>query len=391
MYGTLIKITLIALFLVNTAIAGPQFLTLSDIHYGSENTSNDGQDTGPEFFKITMDKIKELSQDSDFILFLGDIPTHAFIFDSAQAEYEKFVFHALYQNDTTAKPMFYIPGNNDSLLGNYQAFESSNGVSPLTYATDWNGACAYCKGLIIDDSHMYHDGYYSSYVIPNNQDIILIVLNATQWTKIPWLKRSLFSRYPNQEHDALIQLKWLKEQLKTHQAKQLLIAMHEPPGNSYLGEPIWYEHYLKQFINIISTYNRQYGQITLLNSHTHMDEFRRIQVAKGVNIYSYSTPSISRNHHNYPGMKIFSMNDDLKIKDFTTFYTSYLYQWQNQQYHALGGSDTIFPGCQNKILAQCMDELTVDQVCDDLDKGLFYGVKSPKVPDKSCRITYPVN
>lgn len=383
------KIILLTFILFPFAYATPQFLSLSDIHYGSENTSNDGQDTGPEFFKITLDKIKTLSKNVDFILFLGDIPAHS-LFGDHKDEYEKTVFHGLYQSDTTAKPLFYITGNNDSLQGNYQAFEYNN-ISPLTYATDWDGACAHCTGLMIDSSQMRHYGYYSSYVIPHNKDIILIALNATQWTKIPGLKRVFFFKYDHQEKDALAQLSWLEQQLKTHHAKQLLIAMHEPPGLSYLGESIWYEAYTQQFIKILDKYASQYGQISLITSHTHMDEFKKIHLSHGTDIYAYSVPSISRNHHNYPGMKVFDMSNDLKIKDFTTYYTSVNHQWNNQQYHALSAPDAIFPNCQEKTLAQCLDGLNVDQVCTDLDLGLFYGVKNPDVQDVSCRKTYLVN
>lgn len=380
---------IISLTLSHSVGATARFLSLGDIHYGSENSSAEGQDTGPEFLKISLNKIKELSQQVDFILFLGDIPTHA-LSNAHKNEYEQVVFHGLYQSDVAAKPLFYIAGNNDSLQGNYQAFDF-NGISPLSYATDWSGACAHCEGLLIDGSHMYHDAYYSSYVIPHNKDIILIALNATQWTRVPWLKRVFFSTYANQEQDALAQLAWLEQQLKNHSAKQLLIAMHEPPGKSYLGEPIWYPQYRDRFIKLLAQYQQRYGQITLLSAHTHMDEFRRIHLDNGVNIYCYATPSISRNHHNNPGMKVFSLNQDLQISNFTTYYSSYLDQWTNQQYSALGNSEAIFPHCQQESLAQCMDTLTVDQVCEAIDQGSFYGVKNPKVSNAACQKTYPVN
>lgn len=367
-----------------------QFLTLSDIHYGDNNIVGDGQDTGPELLKLTENKIKELSPSVNFILFLGDIPTHGLLFNSAKEHYEKIVFHSLYRSNIAAKPIFYIPGNNDSLQGNYQAFEA-NGISPLTYATDWNGACAYCNDLIIDGSHMYHDGYYSSYVIPKNKEIILLALNATQWTKIAGVRRIFYSKYANQEEDASTQLAWMEDQLKNHRAKQLLIAMHEPPGTSYLGTPIWYKRYEQEFIRILAQYHHLYGQITLLSSHTHMEEFRKIQLDNGVNIYDYSTPSISRNHHNNPSMKVFSLNKDLQINDFTTYYTTASHEWNNEHYHALSAPDPIFPKCQGKHLAACLDQLSIEQVCDDLHHGAFYGVKNPNVADTLCSQIYPIN
>ena len=379
------KIILATFLILNLTHAEPQFLTISDIHYGSAPISKDGQDTGPEFFKISMDKFRQLSTKADFILFLGDIPVHSLFIKIKKEQFEQIVFHALFQNDIQAKPMFYIAGNNDSLNGNYQPFES-NGLSPLNFANDWNGACVHCKGLIINDSHMRHGGYYSSYVMPKNKEIILIALNATQWAKTPF-----FSHYPSQEKDALEQLAWLETQLKTHQAKQLLIAMHEPPGKSFRNEPILYKEYEQKFIDLLAKYSPQYGQISLLTSHTHMEEFRKIKLANENNIYAFSTPGISRNHHNYPGMKLFSFNKKLQLQNFTTYYTSELHQWNDQKYNALSGTDPIFPNCQNKTLAQCLNALSTNEVCNDLDRGLFYGVKNPRVLDISCRNTYNIN
>lgn len=168
--NSLFKITLLIFCFFHSVYAAPSFLTISDIHYGSNNSSRDGEDTGPEFLKITMKAYEKLSQKVDFILCLGDLPTHSLFNISKKGEFEKTVFDELYKNDKDLKPIFYITGNNDSLLGNYQPFES-HGVSPLNFARGWNGACAHCKGLIIDGSHMYQDGYYSSYVIPGNKKL----------------------------------------------------------------------------------------------------------------------------------------------------------------------------------------------------------------------------
>jgi hypothetical protein len=381
-------IVLLLCLLIHPGHTAPQFLTISDIHYASDNTSQDGHDTGPELFQITLNKFKELSQNMDFILFLGDLPTHG-LFNEQKSEQEKIVFHNLYHYNTAKKPLFYIPGNNDSLQGNYQAFEFK-GVSPLTYATDWSGACAYCAGLMLDDSQMAHYGYYSSYLIPNNKDIILIALNATQWTQIPWLKQIFFPKYEHQEEHALAQFAWLEHQLKKHHAKQLLIAVHEPPGNSFLGEPIWYKQYKEQFIKLLSQYAHRYGQISILTGHTHMQELRKIKI-KGTNIYAYSTPSISRNQHNYPGMNVFILDNQYRIKDFITYYTTSAHKWSNQHYSALSPPDPMFPNCQDKTVAQCLDKLSVSQFCEALERGHFYGVKNPKVKPTSCKIGYPIN
>lgn len=378
------------LFGVAAVYASPtinhRFLTISDIHYGHRNTSVDGQNTGTAFLTISMDKFRELSKDVDFVITLGDLPTHLLGYSPEKELYEKTVFHELFAANKQLKPMFYISGNNDSLSGNYQPFEFE-GKSPLNYADDWTGACVNCDGLIIDGTYMKSHGYYSTYVMPNNQDIMLIVLNATQWTKIP----IFLPQYPNQDKDALDQFTWLKAQLKANSAKQLLIAMHEPPGMDYHASPMWQPKYLDEFIKLLEQNQQAYEQITLLGSHTHMDEFRKIHLNSGKNIYLYSTPAVSRVHNNNSAMKIFDLDSNLAIKDFTTFYTTSIQKWGNEQYQALSGSHPIFANCISKNLAQCLDALSDQQLYSAVEKGLFYGVKSKKVSNKALRVTYNVN
>lgn len=383
---TLTPIFFLFAFLIQSVVAAPRFLTVSDIHYGSKNNSEEGQDTGPDFLANTFAKLMHLTKKVDFILVLGDLPTHLFGHSREKVAYEKAVFHGLYTSDSNSLPMFYISGNNDPIQGNYQPF-LFQGKSPIDYAEDWQGACVFCKGLLIDDTHMSSGGYYSSYVMPGNKDIILLVLNTTQWAKPPFF----LLKYSNQEKDAQAQLFWLSEQLRTHSAKQLLIAMHIPPGVSYKGKPLWQPDYLKQFVSILDQYHHLYGEMSLLTSHTHMEEFRKIHLSDGSAVYAYSTPSISRIHYNNPAIKIFEMDSGMRIKNFITYYTSTTPRWTEQYYQAIHSSpDSIFPNCQNKLLADCLNGLSDEEVCHHLEKGLFYGVKNKKVDNKSCRITYRV-
>lgn len=383
-YPNLILSFLLLACLVNTNYASIQFVTLSDIHYGKNNSSEDGADSGDLLLTITMNKMRDLSRNADFILYLGDLPTHLGGYSPNKAGYEQTVFHSLFAANSFKKPMFYISGNNDPIAGDYQAFKSL-GVTPLKYAKEWQGACLYCDDLIIDKTFMHEYGYYSAYPVRNNKDIILIVLNTTQW--IRW--HLFMPKYPNQDHDAQQQLAWLQKQLQQHHGKQVLIAMHAPPGNDFIGFPFWKSKYLTQFLSILENNQKNYGQMTLITSHTHMDEIRRIQFKNGSAIYGYSTPAISRIYLNNSGMKLFSLDEHLKVKDYTTYYTDNAKEWGNDHYHAL----EIFPNCQLKSLADCLDGLSKDEVCSKIEQGLFYGVKSPEVNNKSCRLIYqvPVN
>lgn len=366
--------------------AAHRFLTLADIHYGSQHLDGDGLDTGKKLLALTLKKYGVLAAQADFIVILGDIPGHMFGASPKKEKYEQRVFHALYHANRARKPLFYAPGNNDALQGNYQSFQAK-GKSPLTFAQEWQGACAYCDGLIIDASAMQEQGYYSSYVIPENKDIVLIVLNTTIFTKSPFYAAT----YPNQQEVASRQLQWFKSQLAKNKARQLLIAMHVPPGNNFQGNALWQEQYQQEFIAILTLFQHRFGQITLLTSHTHMDEIRKIRLNPGLNIYAYSTPSISRDHHNHSGMKLFELNDTWAVKDFTTYFTRTFLSWDDEHYHAIKECDSIFPQCQQETLAACLDRLDNETVCKQLETGLFYGVKSNKVHQNVCSRFYAVN
>ena len=369
-----------------TLYASTQFLTLSDIHYGSKNNSGQGQDTGDDLLQLAMTKLSQLAAKVEFIIYLGDMPTHGSYEVKEKELYEKIVFQSLYRANTLAKPMFYIPGNNDSLAGNYQPF-TQNGRSPLNLAEDWSGACVHCENLIIDDQYMYEGGYYASYAIPNNHDLILIALNSTQFLNFP----SRYPPYPNQRKEAQVQLQWFAKQLANHQAKQLLIAMHEPPGFDYQGQQYWETQYLEQFLTAIKKNQTHYQEITLLTSHTHMDEIRKINLDESHTLYAFSTPSISRIHNNNPAMKIFDLGNDLSLKNFVTHYTHTVETWLDEHYYAMNSSDSIFPQCNYLNLTACLNSLSQETACKAITSGLFYGVKNTLVDNSHCHNIYQVN
>ncbi|MDI1352934.1 MAG: metallophosphoesterase [bacterium] len=367
-------------------LAKYHFLTVTDIHYGAENQAMDGQDTGPVLFKEMLKEFSILSKQADFIIHLGDMPTHSFFNYSAKEDYERVVFHGLFAANSAKKPIFYITGNNDSLTGNYQPFQYEH-KSPLNFANDWTGSCAYCDGLMVDKTYMRSGGFYSSYVMPGNKEILLIALNTIPWSTRP----ILLPKYPNQEADAEREFVWLEQQLKKHSAKQLLIAMHIPPGKSYKNNLFWQEQYLNRFITLLQQNHQAYQEITLLTAHTHMDELRVLHLKEGANIYAYSTPAVSRIHYNNPGMKLFSLNNEMAITNYITFYTSSFKKWANEHYQAIGNTSAIFPSCQTHTLALCFNSLTAKEVCADLEDKFYYGAKSSRVAAHVCRFTYEIN
>lgn len=374
-----------AILLVQSVHADIKFLSISDIHYGSANKPGDGHDTGDALFSAAFNKFSQLSNQVDFILTLGDLPEHQLIHSSNREHNIKKVLQALYQANSAHKPLFYIPGNNDSLHGNYQPF-SWEGRSPLTLSAAWKKSCIHCDDLLIDATQMQKNGYYSTYVSQGNKDILLIALNSTPFAELP-----LWHYYSHQDRDAEEQLAWLETQLKSTHAKQLLIAMHIPPGNNLHGRPLWQAPYLKKFIALLSTYASHYGEVNLLTGHTHMDDIRKIQLPNALNIYVYATPSISRIYHNYPAMKVFSLDSTLKLQNYTTLYTVNDSTWSNTYYQAKNAPDSLFPQCQHESLSMCLNTMNPQALCEQFKKGLFYGAKSPNVDNTACQLTYLVS
>ncbi|MDP1603953.1 MAG: metallophosphoesterase [Legionella sp.] len=369
-------------------LAATNFLTLSDLHYGARNISGNGNDTNDILWLSTLAKFKQLTTKADFIIMLGDLPSHFTKNSAEKSDYEAKIFHDLFEADITKKPLFYVSGNNDPLTGNYLAF-SQNEKSPLDNALDWNGACANCDGLLIDDANMRSEGYYSTYVSKASKDVILIVLNTTQFINVPyWFPRDA---YPEREDDATRQLGWLSEQLKQHQARQLLIAMHEEPGVDYQNNPVWNPLFLQRFIQILNSAQGKNQQISLLTAHSHYDELRKITLDNNKHVFSYATPSISRSHYNNSGMKMFSLTNDFRLKNFTTYYTAIDNQWNEDHYQAIGSSqNSIFPSCSGMDLAQCLESLSNEQVCARMESEHIYGVKNPEVNYTHCLNSYKI-
>ena len=127
-----------------------------------------------------------------------------------------------------------------------------------------------------------------------------------------------------------------------------------------------------------------YDQITLLTAHSHMDEIKKLHLQGGKTIYAFSTPGVSRVYYNNSGMKMFDLDNKLRVKGYTTYYTTSPQEWGNLHYK----SSDIFPNCTNETLPQCLNKLSDEQVCKYIIDGLIYGVKSSLVDNKACYRSY---
>ncbi|WP_162261883.1 metallophosphoesterase [Legionella adelaidensis] len=378
-------LSFLLLFISFSVFADTQFLVITDIHFDKAISHPSSEsDAGVLLLDSAMKKLTELSKNVDFIITLGDFPGHTFFNSVKRQENISTVFHSLFLANIYSKPFFYIAGNNDSLSGNYQAFQSKKG-SPLSLAKDWQGSCLHCTELMIDDSSMQEYGYYSTYVMKDNKDIILIALNSVLFAKLPFY----IPKPPHQNENAIHQLQWFEEQIKNHTGKQLLIAMHIPPGLNNHDHPLWEKAYVKKFIQILDTYSSHFTEVTLLTAHTHMDEIRKIVTGSNLGIYAFSTPSISRIHANNAAMKVFTLNANYQITNYRTYYAEEDEKWENLHYDAINPNKGIFP-CRGQTLASCLNNLEVEEVCNHLDREHFYSAKSKKSGYQVCKKTFLV-
>ena len=357
------------------------FLVITDIHLDQSDwfsmtinpsIPNPLNDLDPKTFKKLMrdihQNIKNGTVDKpQFILILGDISGHLRLHAHSVINNESAVFHEL---DTifSPTPIFYVFGNNDSLLANYGPFSDPHypgqDKSPYDIAQSqgsWrNGFLStgiQCKSkqikfpcLIIEDSV---NGYYSAYL---NTKLRLIALNSVLFS----VKRNRVS-----DNAATNQLAWLAAQLASAQKnhESVIIAMHIPPGNNiYNHSPFWVASDQALFLKLIKTY--QPTIIGLLASHTHAEELKVIKTSPNQIIAGlYFTAALSTSHGNAPSIKTFYLSKNNKqwlMSNYKTFYflqtgsgiklkTLYNYQHYYCDHH-----ETNLSACLDKITATPM-------------------------------------
>lgn len=322
-----------------TKTAGnPTFLLLSDIHLNTfDSTCDYGDDTGIQLWKNFLAKADVVlagPHAPSFILYTGDLPAH---YDCSSGCYLPPDQRASHNANLRAileglrmlsekhhKPLFYLPGNNDALAGDYYSFADEKQQTPLTLAPDpadpfpalnvRHDGKAPC---MIADPHPLM-GYYSAEPVDG---LRLIALNTIIFSpKFTTVDGS------TPDSDRVQELNWLALQLKEAKAKneKVYIAMHIPPGvDAYSGKSMWADTTLgDRFLSLTAQYRNNISGI--LYGHTHMDEFRRLYDRNGVMTEAaISCPGVTPQHDNNPGFKVVAYDaSDKELLDFTTYYTT---------------------------------------------------------------------
>jgi sphingomyelin phosphodiesterase acid-like 3 len=329
----------------------PYFLFISDIHLGiSQKITDSTADTGLDLwnsFKTKIDSILGSAQPPSFVICTGDLSGHDDCDGKCYLTGVQLQKRIAELKETltdlrglVAKhniPLYYAPGNNDAVAGDYYSFTSDKGQTPFTFVPDAqnpypaldvavSGTTAPCL-LSMPHPSM---GYYSALALPGLRVIALnsVILNN---------KYKAIDSVPQVEAGNE-EMEWLALQLKEASAlnQKVYIAMHIPPGTdayklSHHKTPtaIWAalpsaeNSWLKKFLRLTTEYQNTIAGI--FYGHTHMDEFRLLYDSTGNNIteVAISCPGIAPGHGNNPGFKTVSFNPKtMAVTDFTTYYTT---------------------------------------------------------------------
>lgn len=297
----------------------PSFLVLSDIHYGKGDTDEslwvNAQAEAQQL--ITKQKLK-------FVLLLGDLPAHGGDATSRSNNVQK-VLHDLSSSMTI--PVYYIPGNNDALGGNYHSFTNANHQTPLSLDSGKNWptlnvsqscSAAASAPCTLDMGGGASFGYYSALPAAN---LRLIALNSVIFSD-----RYVSDDGVSQTDATNQELNWLDTQLSDAETQHqtAIVAMHIPFGlDAYSDKSMWQStDALARFLSIIS--NHQAIIKGIYSGHTHMDEIRRLyDTNKNLAALDISTPGITPDHANNPAMKTFAYDpNNFNLTDVFTYYTT---------------------------------------------------------------------
>jgi sphingomyelin phosphodiesterase acid-like 3 len=360
---------LILLFSTKT-IAGPQVLTISDIHfnpfancpvtkncllveklnqaaaaqwpqifaqYGGTSLPNYDQSTNYALFLSLLVQIQQ--QQPQNVIILGDFLAHRFrtqylkySHDNNRSHYENFVLKtlqyltsAIQQTLPENAAIYPVIGNNDSYGGKDCAYPDyctiTNGSFYRSLANLWSGLFKneINKAQFLDT--FPQAGYYEI-ILPNTRNHI-IILNTVIFSNK--------AQGPQLDHTAQNQLQWLQKKLQdiAENKEKTWLIFHIPPGidaystsKSFFGIviPFWNKEYMSQFSQLVHQYN---SVITgVFSGHTHMDGFLILDL-KNSNRMIVDTfiPSISPIFGNNPAYKFYDYDPaSFLVKDFSTYY-----------------------------------------------------------------------
>ncbi len=368
--------------------ANPYFLFLADIHLNTySKDTNEGDDTGMNLWNAAKQKIAAVLRQTpppQFVIYTGDLPDHN---PDSGKEHDANISKILtdLKQLVGKTPLFYAPGNNDALGGDYHTFTDYQGKTPFSLVPSTLNYPAPNAKMLSNPHPEY--GYYSASPIPGLRIIAMntIILgrnyfkDSSQGQYVP-----VDPKEKQRRSDTLMQ--WVGKELLAAQSnnEKAYLMMHIPPGiDAYCASPtteakacsscpspwkpkkMWESDSL---LSIFRGYTKTYEKTIsgIFYGHTHMDELRRIYDNEGqIQEIAISAPGISPNHGQNPGFKIvYYDNKTFESNDFTTYYTKRTDTvWGDDCYKF---SDSY--GCTGSTIKDCLSSKSLDGVLKGMQK-----------------------
>ncbi len=268
-----------------------------------------GFDTNYALFSSTLDAARAAGQPYEYVLVTGDLLGHDFPqkyrhSQGDNAGYQDFAIKTMsfvsraVQQAFPSLPVFFVFGNNDSILGDY----APPGARLLTaMQKEWKTVPQQAAR-----KDFLAGGYY---VAPNPTvpDAEFVVLNTSYFSIQP-------SPVPVTNEDSL-ELKWFQAQLDRIQLAHhsASILMHIPPGvdptsaaaPGRCANPrfFWKKPLLDSFLAIVAAHKDILRDA--FAGHTHINDFRVLTDDKGAAYFQvHIAPGVSRDHHSPSGFEI---------------------------------------------------------------------------------------
>lgn len=408
-----------------TSSSGPgYFLHLSDVHLDTySDTTTYYHDTGRALWANTLaelGKVLMASPKPEFIVYTGDLPAHYHCPNNrcylppgpSRTEHNTNITTILNNMrslaDAAGVPLFYSPGNNDSLGGDYYSFTTDQGTpkTPIQLSPSQNNpypalnTAATCGNApcLVSNAHPQF-GYYSVRPVAG---LRIIALNSII------LGHTYHSRDGTSQTDAgNQQLDWMESELLSakNAGEKVWLIMHIPPGlDAYAvnsancptspttSQAMWAHlprqtgsqpvvQWLDRFISAVEAHQ---SDITgILYGHTHMDEIRRIYASDNQTIteVALAAPGITPQHNNNPGFKVVSY--DVTSKELLNAVTHY--RTLSDKTWASYDLQSTYGCSSGSTLFDCFKGLTLDNLNTDMDK-IFTVMNGAAGYNTSCGI-----
>jgi 3',5'-cyclic AMP phosphodiesterase CpdA len=315
-------------------------LAIADIHYDHAATKvTYGDDTGTALWAVSRQKIKTLiaAHRPRFVLLLGDLVGHGATPDDRLTNL-RTVFQDLRRDVGQKLPVFFLPGNNDSLGGNYHSFADKAGLTPLSADPDGNWPalnsilCDTVKAnaeraCLMDGGSRVKDGYYAAYPMGTASKLRLLTLNSVIFSF-----NFVADDGKTQAEAAAVQLDWFERQLTDADShgESVIVAMHIPPGkDAFADRPIWSDIFPTgkptALARFVASLRRHARSVTLmLSGHTHREELRLVSSEQGrLAVLGMSVPSITPLYANNSALKVIELEPTNYMPvASTTYYTA---------------------------------------------------------------------